>query len=153
MTIRAVKNADDLALLKVYLDQRKRPFTVDVTDGRDRSSEQNRLSQKWYGEIADQTGEDREDVRARCKLKYGLPILMESSEAFRDLCRRRIKPLSHAERIEVIRDFDIPITRLMNVTQMSQYMDQVFQAHVEFGINLTVPEDKFAFAPKQRDAA
>ena len=153
MTTRTVKNADDLALLKVYLDQRKRPFTVDVTDGRDRSAEQNRLSQKWYGEIAEQTGEDREDVRARCKLKYGLPILMESSEAFRDLCRRRIKPLAHAERIEVIRDFDIPITRLMNVTQMSQYMDQVFQAHVEFGINLTVPEDKYAFAPKQRAAA
>jgi hypothetical protein len=78
---------------------------------------------------------------------------MESSEAFRDLCRRRIKPLSHAERVEVIRDFDIPITRLMNVTQMSQYMDQVFQAHVEFGITLTVSEDKFAFAPKQRAAA
>ena len=49
MTTRTVKNADDLALLKVYLDQRKRPFTVDVTDGRDRSAEQNRLSQKWYG--------------------------------------------------------------------------------------------------------
>jgi hypothetical protein len=153
VTIRAVKNTDDLALLKVYLDQRKRPFTVDVTDGRDRSAEQNRLSQKWYGEIAEQTGEDREDVRARCKLKYGLPILMESSEAFRDLCRRRIKPLSHAERIEVIRDFDIPITRLMNVTQMSQYMDYVFQAHVEFGIDLTVPEDKFAYAPKKDKAA
>lgn len=153
MTTRPIKNLDDLALLKVYLDGRKRPFTVDVTDGRDRSSEQNRLSQKWYTEIADQTGEDREDVRARCKLKFGLPILMESSEAFRDLCRRRIKPLDHAERIEVIRDFDIPITRLMNVTQMSQYMDEVFRHHAEFGIVLTVPPDRFAYDPERRAAA
>lgn len=148
MTQRIVKNTDDLALLKVYLDQRKRPFTVEVMDGRDRSSEQNRLSHKWYKEIADQTGEVVEDVRARCKLRFGLPILMESSEAFRDLCRRRIKPLSHAERIEVIREFDIPVTRLMNVSQMSRYMDEVFQHHTEFGIVLTVPDDAFAFAPK-----
>lgn len=153
MTQRIIKNADDLALFKVYLDGRKLPLTIDVHDGRDRSGEQNRLSQKWYSEISDQTGEDREDVRARCKLKFGLPILMESSEGFRDLCRRRIKPLDHAERIELVRDFDIPITRLMNVTQMSQYMDDVFRAHVEFGIVLTVPPDRFAFAPKQERAA
>lgn len=148
VTQRSIKNGDDLALLKVYLEQRKRPFTVDITDGRDRSSEQNRLSQKWYAEIAEQTGEAREDVRARCKLKFGLPILMESSEAFRDLCRRRIKPLSHAERIELIRDFDIPMTRMMNVGQMTRYMDELFQHHSEFGIVLTVPEDKFAYSPK-----
>lgn len=153
MTQRPVKNADDLALLKVYLDQRKLPFTVDVTDGRDRSAEQNRLSHKWYGEIAEQTGEDREDVRARCKLRFGLPILMESSEGFRDLCRRRIKPLSHEERIELIREFDMPITRLMNVTQMSQYMDEVFRRHAEMGIALTIPEDRFAFNPERRKAA
>lgn len=148
MTTRPIKNEADLKLLAVYLEQRKRPFTVDITDGRDRSSEQNRLSQKWYAEIAEQTGEAREDVRARCKLKFGLPILMESSEAFRDLCRRRIKPLSHAERIELIRDFDIPMTRLMNVGQMTRYMDELFQHHSEFGIVLTVPEDKFAYSPK-----
>jgi hypothetical protein len=79
---------------------------------------------------------------------------MESSEAFRDLCRRRIKPLSHAERIEVIRDFDIPITRLMNVTQMTAYLDQVFRHHTEFGVVLSVPEDRWAFDPqKNRSAA
>ena len=148
MTTRPIKNTEDLALLKVYLDQRKRPFTVEVTDGRDRSAEQNKLAFKWYKEIAEQSGEAVDDVRARCKLKFGLPILMESSEAFRDLCRRRIKPLSHAERIEVIRDFDIPVTRLMNVSQMSRYMDGLFQHHSEFGISLTIPEDKFAFSPK-----
>lgn len=153
MTTRAIKNLDDLALIKVYLEGHKRPFTIDVTDGRDRSAEQNRLSHKWYGEIAEQTGEDREEVRARCKLKFGLPILMESNEGFRDLCRRRIKPLSHVERIELIRDFDLPITRLMNVEQMSRYMDGVFKSHAEFGIALTIPPDKFAFAPREDAAA
>jgi hypothetical protein len=149
MVQRTVKNENDLALLKVYLDGRKRPFTVDITEGRDRSTEQNRLSHKWYREISDQTGEEIEDVLARCKLKYGLPILMRSSEAFRDLCRRRIKPLTHAERVEVIRDFDIPITRLMKVDQMTRYLDEMFRHHAEFGIALTVPEDRYAYNPEK----
>ena len=152
MVTRTVKNTDELALLKVYLDGRKRPFTVDITEGRDRSTEQNRLAFKWYVEISEQTGEDREDVRARCKLIIGLPILMEASDAFRDLCRRRIKPLTHSQRIELIRDFDIPITRLMNVDQMSRYLDIVFRRHAEIGVVLTIPPDRYAFNPERKAA-
>lgn len=145
MTTRAVKNADDLALLKVYLDGRKRPFTVDVTDGRDRSAEQNRLSHKWYAEIAEQTGEAVEDVRARCKLEIGVPILRDGSEPFRKTYDRLIRPLDYADKLALIRDADVPITRLMNVTQMTAYMDVVFQRHAEFGIALTIPQDRFAY--------
>lgn len=151
MVQRVVRNPQDRQMLHTYLEGRKLPFTVDIEDGRDRSNEQNRLSQKWYAEIAEQTGEDREDVRARCKLKFGLPILMQSSDAFRDLCRRRIQPLSHQERVEAIRDFDIPITRLMNVTQMTRYMDEMFRHHAEFGIVLTVPPDRYAFDPERQE--
>lgn len=153
MTTRPIKNADDLALLKVYLDGRKRPFTVDVTDGRDRSAEQNRLSQKWYGEIAEQTGEDREDVRARCKLEIGVPILRGGSEPFRKTYDRLIRPLAYADKLDLIRATDMPVTRLMNVSQMSDYMDQVFRRHAEAGIVLTIPPDRFAFAPRDEVAA
>lgn len=153
MPTRTVKNADDLALLKVYLDQRKRPFAVDVTDGRDRSAEQNRLSQKWYAEIAEQTGEDREDVRARCKLEIGVPIMREASEKFRATYDRIVRPLDYADKLALIRDTDMPVTRLMGVGDMSRYMDAVFQRHAEFGIALTVPPDKFAYAPRERNAA
>lgn len=149
MVTRTVKNGEELALLVTFLNGRKQPFTVDITEGRDRSTEQNRLAFKWYVEISEQTGEEREDVRARCKLRFGLPILMESSEAFRDLCHRRIKPLTHAERIEVIRDFDIPITRLMKVDQMTRYLDDVFRHHAQFGIALTIPPDRYAYNPEK----
>ena len=153
MVTRAVKNADDLALLKVYLEQRKRPFTVDVTDGRARSAEQNRHSHKWYKEIADQTGESGEDVRARCKLEIGVPILREASEPFRKTYDRLIRPLDHADKLDLIRDTDLPVTRLMKVEQMTQYMDEVFKRHAEFGIELTIPPDKYAFDPDRRKAA
>lgn len=153
MTTRPIKSPDDLAMFKVYLDGRKLPFTVEVTDGRDRSSEQNRLSHKWYKEISEQSGEAVEDVRARCKLEIGVPILREASEAFRKTYDKVLKPLDYEDKIEFVRGTDMAVTRLMNVTQMTEYMDEVFRRHAEFGIVLTVPEDRFAFAPKQARAA
>lgn len=153
MTTRTVKNPDDLALIKVYLDGRKRPFTLDITDGRDRSAEQNRLSHKWYTEIAEQTGEDVQEVRARCKLELGVPILRDGVEAFRKTYDKLIRPLDYTDKLALIRDTDMPVTRLMNVGQMTQYMDLVFQRHAEFGIALTIPPDKFAYAPREGVAA
>ena len=153
MTQRIVKNPDDLKLLTVYLAQHKRPFTVEVTDGRDRSHEQNRLVQKWFTEIADQTGEGREDVRARCKLEIGVPIMRNASEAFKATYDRIIRPLDYADKLALIRDTDMPVTRLMNVGQMTEFMDSVFQRHTEFGIVLTVPEDRFAYSPREEKAA
>jgi len=153
MVTRNVKNTDDLALLKVYLDGCKRPFTVDITDGRDRSGEQNRLAFKWYVEISDQTGEDREDVRARCKLEIGVPILREAHERFRATYDRLIRPLDYAEKIDLIRDTEMPVTSLMNVEQMSRYLDIVFRRHAEIGVALTVPPDRYAYNPDRERAA
>lgn len=153
MTTRPIKNTEDLALLKVYLEQRKRPFTVEVTDGRDRSAEQNKLAFKWYKEIAEQSGEAVDDVRARCKLEIGVPIMREASDKFRATYDRLIRPLDYADKLALIRDTDMPVTRLMGVGDMSRYMDAVFQRHAEFGIALTVPPDRFAYSPQVGVAA
>lgn len=149
MVTRAIKNSDDLALLTTYLKGRKRPFTVEITEGRDRSTEQNRLAFKWYGEISEQTGEDREDVRARCKLEIGVPILREAHEKFRATYDRLIRPLSYAEKLALVRDTEMPVTSLMNVEQMSRYLDIAFRRHAEIGIVLTVPPDRYAYNPEK----
>lgn len=155
MVTRTVKNTDELALLKVYLDGRKRPFTVEITEGRDRSTEQNRLAFKWYKEISDQTGEDQEDVRARCKLEIGVPILRDAQEKFRKTYDRLVRPLPYPEKLALIRDTELPVTRLMNVEQMSRFMDIVFRRHAEIGVALTIPPDRCAFNPdrERRQAA
>jgi hypothetical protein len=153
MTQRIIKTADDLKKLIAFLKARKHPFTIEITDGRDRSAEQNRLSQKWYAEIADQTGEDREEVRARCKLEIGVPIMRAASDQFRATYDRLVRPLDHEDKIALIRDTDMPVTRLMKVKDMTRYMDLVFQRHAEFGIVLTVPPDKYAYSPSQEGRA
>ena len=153
MTTRAIKNGDDLALLKVYLDQRKQPFTVDITEGRDRSTEQNNLSHKWYGEIAEQTGEDREEVRARCKLELGVPILRRDKPKFREVYNQTLLHLSYDQKLDFVRYTEMSVTSLMNVGQMTEYLDLVFRLHAEQGIELTIPPDKYAFDPDRRKAA
>lgn len=146
MVTRAVKNSDDLTLLTRYLKERKRPFTVDITDGRDRSAEQNRLAFKWYKEVSEQTGEDVEDVRARCKLEIGVPILREDDD-FRRTYDRLIRPLAYSDKIDLIKATDMPVTRLMKVEQMTRFMDAVFRSHAEHGIVLTIPPDRYAYNP------
>jgi hypothetical protein len=153
MVTRAVKNEDDLTLLTTYLKGRKRPFTVDITEGRDRSVEQNRLAFKWYVEISDQTGEDREDVRARCKLEIGVPILREAHGKFRATYDKLVRPMAYPEKLNLIRDTEMPVTSLMNVAEMSRYMDIVFRRHSEMGIVLTVPPDRYAYNPEKARAA
>lgn len=152
MVTRSVKNPVELALLKVYLDGRKRPFTVEITEGRDRSVEQNRLAFKWYREISDQTGEDQEDVRARCKLEIGVPILRDAHDKFRATYDRLIRPLAYPEKLALIRDTEMPVTRLMNVEQMSRFMDIVFRRHAEIGVVLTIPPDRYAYSPERAAA-
>ena len=153
MVTRAIKNDDDLALLKVFLGERKKPFTVDISEGRNRSDEQNNLSHIWYGEIADQTGEDREDVRARCKLEHGVPILRRDKEKFREVYNQTLLHLTYEQKIAFVRYTDMQVTRMMNVGQMTEYLDVVFRVHAEHGIELTIPPDRYAFDPDRRKAA
>lgn len=149
MVTRAIKNPDDLDLLTTYLKGRKRPFTVEITDGRSRSTEQNKLAFKWYKEVSEQTGEDIEDVRARCKLEIGVPILREAHDRFRATYDRLIRPLPYPEKLALIRDTETPVTSLMNVEQMSRYLDIVFRRHAEIGVVLTVPPDRYAYNPEK----
>lgn len=158
MTHRIIRTDDDLVMLKTFLDGRKLPFTVDITEGLDRSAEQNKLAFKWYGEISEQTGEDIEDVRARCKLEMGVPILRRDIEAFRDAYDEFLKPHSHEAKLSFIRKTQWPVTSLMKIKQMTEYLDLMFRRHSEFGIVLTIPPDRFAYdpdksRPEQRRAA
>jgi hypothetical protein len=153
MTSRSVTNEYQLAQLLTYLSNRKKPFTVEITEGRNRSVEANRLAFKWYFEISDQTGEDREDVRARCKLEIGVPILRAEQEKFRATYDRLIRPLAYPEKLALIRDIELPVTSLMNVEQMSRYLDIVFRRHADIGVVLTIPPDRYAFNPEREKRA
>lgn len=145
--IRAPEHVDALAVL---LRGRKLPLTVTWAQGASRSSAQNRLSHRWYADIARQLGDRSvEDVRAECKLAFGVPILRAENDAFRVSYDRVLGALNYEEKIAAIKAFDLPVTRIMKPPQMSAYLDELQRHWTAAGVYLTDPEamkyeDEFA---------
>lgn len=135
--VREAKHVDALAALIGGL---KFPITVTWSQGAPRTDAQNRLSQRWYTDISRQMGDrTHEDVRAECKLMFGVPILRAENEAFRVSYDRTMKPLTFEEKVEAIMAFDLPVTRLMKVKQMIAFMDALHR-YWSPQVRLTDPE-------------
>ena len=119
MPHRAIRNADDLDALFTLLGDLKLPFSVEWTQGADRSAQQNKLMWKWAGEVEDQKMQETADeVQRRWKLDHGIPIMCEASEEYRNFCRLTLKRLNREQRIEAMRY--TPVTSEMNVRQNSR---------------------------------
>lgn len=136
--IRTPAHVDCIATL---LRGRKLPITVTWTQGDPRSASQNRLAQRWFTDIATQLGDQtHEDVRAECKLIFGVPILRAENEAFRLSYDAVFKHLPHEQKLAAIKAFDLPVTRLMTVKQMTAFMDAMRRHWAAHGVRLTDPE-------------
>lgn len=134
-----IRDASGIARLSALLAGRKLPVTVTIAAGAHRTDAQNRLSHKWYAEAAEQFGDrSTEDVRAECKLRHGVPIMRNDSEAFRAQYDALIRPLPYELKLMAMKaPLDYPVTRVMTVRQISQYLDAVFQFLTEQGVTLT----------------
>ena len=131
-------DADKLAKL---LAGRKYPMTVTWTQGALRTTQQNRLAQRWFTDVANQLGDQtHDDVRAYCKLHFGVPILRAENEAFRQSYDLIMRPLPYAAKLAAVKDMDLPVTRLMTTKQQTQFMDDVQRHWSGMGIRLTDPE-------------
>lgn len=106
-----------------------------------RRDRQNRLAQRWFTDIATQRGDmTHEEARAMCKLHFGVPILREENEAFRASYDAVMKHLPYEAKLQAIQAFDMPITRLMSVKQMTRFMDDMGAYWRKEGVRLTDPE-------------
>ena len=108
-----------------------------------RSLSQNALSHAIYTQIAGQL-EDQTvaEVRAECKLRYGVGILREANERFRAMYDKAIKDtLSYEEKLDAM-EF-LPVTRLMDKEQFSEYLDTVIREYSKQGIAITMPGEEW----------
>lgn len=141
MATRIIREPAHVDALADLLRGLKLPLTVTWTQGAPRRDAQNRLAQKWFTDIARHFGDrTHEDVRADCKLRHGVPILRAENEAFRMSYDRTMKHLPHEEKLAAIMAFDLPVTRLMTVKQMSAFMDSVHREFAGQGVRLTDPD-------------
>ncbi len=147
---RYVSDEQDRDMLVRYIAHQQPPFTVSFSKGDRRSLAQNRLQHLWIREIVEQYDHNQtvDEVRATLKLRYGVPILREASEAFRKAYDRIFKPLPYEEKIEAMMVMDFSVTRLMTKDQKTQYLNDIHQAFTSKGIFLTDPEERLYEAMK-----
>lgn len=142
MATKVLRTSGDIEGLCRFISARdKYPQTVTITQGAPRSAQQNRLAQRWYADIARQLGDQtHEEVRALCKLTIAVPILRAENEAFCASYDRVFKNLPYEEKLEAVRAFDLPVTRLMTAKQMTGFMDEMQRHWSQQGFRLTDPE-------------
>jgi len=141
MTTRVIRSQSDIDGFARLLSSRKLPVTVTVTAGAQRTSPQNRLLHQWNKDVADQLGDRTpQDVRAFCKLHFGVPILRAENEAYRVEYDRVIRPLPYETKISLMGEpHDVAVTRMMTVKQLTAYLDAVHRHWSEQGVRLTDP--------------
>jgi hypothetical protein len=117
-----------------YLDVR-------IKHGRHRGIPINQLSHVWYAQIARELREQTAlQVKAECKLYYGVPILRAECEDFRKAYDSRIKNnFTHEQKLIVMESF--PVTSLMTNPQIKQYLEAM-QAGYAGRVLLEFPKDE-----------
>lgn len=136
--IREPAHIDALARL---LSGRKLPITVSWAQGAPLSDAQRRLSFRWYQDAARQLGDQTPaETRAECKVVFGAPILCRDNEAFRASWESLRSRFAHEEILRFVEQTELPMTSIMTVKQMTEYLDGVQRHYSGQGVRLTDPE-------------
>lgn len=142
MATKILRQPEHIDALCDLLRARKLPLTVSWEQGAPDTKRQNRLAQRWHTDIARQAGDrTHEQVRAFCKIRFGRPILCKDNEAMRMSFDKAFGHLTHEDALVVMEALDIPVTRLMNKPQMTEYMARVEEFFRGQGFQLTNPDD------------
>ena len=118
-----------------------KPFCVQVV-GPKRSLDQNAISHAIYAQIAGQLEDQTvQEVRAECKLRYGVPILRAGNPQFKAMYDKAIRAtLDYEEKLAAM-EF-LPVTRLMDKAQFSEYLECVIREFSKQGVsNIMSGED------------
>ena len=140
---RSIQSDYDRDMAAKLVANRPYPFTLTITDGKHRSTAQNRLQHMWMKEISEQKGDiTAAEARAYCKLTIGVPILREQNEAFRLRYDEILKPLSYEQKLAIMSEpLNLPVTSLMSTKQLTEYLDGIIRHFGQQGIVLTMPDD------------
>lgn len=137
-----VETEQDRTLLVRFIENHKLPMTVEVTAGKHRTNDQNRLQRQWMNDIASQLPEhSAEEWRGICKLHFGVPILRAENEAFCAVYDEVIRPLPYEAKVKTMMvPIDLPVTSKMTTKQKTAYLDQIQKHFTELGVVLTDPD-------------
>ena len=103
-----------------------------------RSLSQNALSFALYQQVANQC-EDMSimDIRCRCKLDMGIPLLCRDDATFADVWHDIEAATTYEQRLYLMRDY--PVTSKMGKRLFSEFLDEVIRDYSQQGISITMP--------------
>jgi len=140
MTTYIVKAPADWSALADKVAAMQPPLTITIVEGEPRTDPQNHLQHKWIAEAAKQLNEPTEDLRAYCKLHFGVPILRNESMEYKEAYDRDIRPLPYEMKLRLMAvPFDFAVTRNMSKKQKTDYLDAIHQHFASLGCKLTEP--------------
>ncbi len=110
----------------------KKFVVVSLRPGKDRTLEQNALWFAFYRRISEMTPiGDPADARRYCKLHFGVQILLNDDEGFRDGWYATMRHLNYDQKLEMMGGCPLfgpdgfPVTSLFNRAQGIQYTDRI----------------------------
>lgn len=130
------------AITKLTAAYREHKFVVvSLRPGKDRTLDQNALWFALYQRIAQMTQiGDVEDARRYCKLHFGVPIMRNADEGFRDAWNRMFLHLDYEQKLEMMGPCAIfgpdgfPVTRLFERAQGIAYTDKIVSEFTAKGV-------------------
>lgn len=106
-----------------------------------RSLDQNAMTWSLYTQIAEQKQDESiNEIQHHCKLHYGVPILRRDNVKFQAMYDKAFRDVLEYEEKLAAMEF-LPVTRLMNKTQCSEYLDTIIREYSKQGYFLTHPSE------------
>ena len=141
MTSRVIQSAEDETALITLLQARKKPYTVNIKAGKDRSHNQNRTMWMWMQEAHTQLHEyTTNEYQGLCKHHFGVPILYGEDEDYRAWYDAEMKPKPYEEQVKMMTPpYCVPVTSLMKTGQFKRFLDDVYGHFTSRGVLLTDP--------------
>lgn len=103
-------------------------LSIQWSDRRPRSLNQNRLAFDWYTQIAETLKEGTaQQMRCECKLRFGVKILCRDDESFARDFDTAVKPMPYEHQLIVMERW--PVTRDMNTVQLNEYLREIQVAY------------------------
>lgn len=129
------------ALRDVEAEYREHKFLrLRTKAGVGRSLDQNAISHAWYNDIALQIADTPENVKAECKLRFGVPILRAEDADFREMYDNSIlRNLTYEQKLRAMRY--MPVTSNMTKAQLSRYLEHIQTSYAQQGVMVTFPNE------------
>lgn len=118
----------------------KRYVVMTLKTGRDRTLDQNRLWFGMYQRIAQVLDWHVEDARRYCKLHFGIPIMRNGSDEYREQYDRLMRPHSYEYKLELMGSCALfgpdgyAVTRLFDRKQGVEYTEAIAAEFGQHGV-------------------